>query len=227
MKTLLAVLACAISLCGSAKAELIKFKYTGIITTAFTSGPGGLSFGTSTAGGFNTNEGYSVTGTVTYDTSAPVWLTPPQGFVLYKGIGEITAAVLENGFALATSQPDLHLGVANNNSIWQGNTDAFWLNGSTYDASGTNTRSVGFSLFDSTATAFDGTGLPTHLTLGDFQQARLEVNYYDGDYWTGFAVDINSLELVRDVPEPATGTLLFAGLGLLVGVRQFSGRKFS
>lgn len=225
MNKLLAALICTISLCGSANAEIVKFEYTGRVTSATTDRPEGYLSNKALIDGYTITYGNTVKGTVTYDTATP-WSNTLYGLDFYRGFGEITATVMENGFAIATTPAEEHqLGVGNDSSMWSQNSDAFWLTAiSRYD-SGDFKRFVSFVAFDHTHTVFDGTELPKHLDLGDFQDVRLTVDYINGQYWTLFSVDIDSLELVREVPEPASGALLFTGLGLLLGARRFSPRK--
>ncbi|HEY0065373.1 MAG TPA: PEP-CTERM sorting domain-containing protein [Telluria sp.] len=79
-------------------------------------------------------------------------------------------------------------------------------------------------LYDDTGTAFNTSGLPTQLTLNNFQQHDITMYYFDGQYKSQFGADLTSLKRVNDVPEPASGALLASGLALLVAARRlFSG----
>lgn len=227
MTKFLAVLACAISLCGSTNAAVLKFQYTGTVSSAFTETAEGFA-DIARIDGFEVQAGNTARGTVTYDTSNPIWFVPQRPLIVYQGHGEITATVLENGFSLATLASEHHqMNVGNDSSLYGGSSDFFSVSGVSTDSSGALVRLVDFFLYDGTGTAFESQELPTKLDLSRFQQADLTVSYVNGDYWTQFTVDIGSLELVTEVPEPASGALLFAGLGLLLGVRRFSSPKIS
>jgi hypothetical protein len=223
MKFIKASLAATISALalGSAHAEVVTFEFTATISNIFQFDPN-LPLLTDSVDvlGSTIRTSETVHGTMSYDTSAPVWVIQKRvamPLVFYKDMGSMTLT-FEGGLHFDSSNiaETPQMSVGDNSTTYRG-ADTF---GFSTASRITPEQNATLFLVDRSGTAFDGNTLPGNLDLSRFSQRTLY--YYFGADEQAIEVDatITSLQLLSPVPEPDTYLMMAGGLGLLAWRRR-------
>ncbi len=233
MKQLFAAAAlCALTVCGSAQAEVTTYDFTASVSTLlqWPAGPSQNSFEGQFAGSTVT-VGDTLVGKLFIETA--MTLRDDDGVVSqYWDLNSPTRfeyTLLSTGQRFSTTNI-FNLNVFNNHPYddQPGSYDLLSILSS--DVGGLH----GLVLGDDSATIFYSTRIPAHLSLYDFDQAEIITGYQrasDGAaiYMTA---DITSLSYVPAVPEPSTYLMMVAGLaivgagawrGVCAGVAEITG----
>lgn len=233
MKKLFCALACGIAFCSPVQAALVTFQFSAVIVRAvITDDPDDFDWNSATIEGLTFEAGNTVHGRVSYDTSLPVWQGKRSipGQTSYKGTGGISLNVVENGFSFSSTSADIpQMHVSNDRPSSTSKIDGFGFVSHTTPRDVVTPLVASFSVVDYTGTAFDSTALPSDLDLSRFQDHELGLYYYNanGENWAQWAADITSLELVNEVPEPATLASLLTALALLIALGRHRARNTS
>jgi hypothetical protein len=198
----------------SAHAEIVTFEFTAVVSKIFQLDPT-LPFMTDSVVIKDSTVRTSdiVHGTFSYDTSAPVWLTPRPDTAVYKDLASLTFA-FQGGlkFEPATTPGSSQVSVQNNRN-YAGDTR--FLDSIGIATGVLENESASFFLVDDQGIAFNSTSLPSRLTLSQFSQRTLTYDIGPDDTRVSVEAEITSLNAVTAVPEPSSYVLLLSGLALL------------
>ena len=217
---------CALAVCGSAQAEVTTYDFTASVSTLvkWPTGPSQNSFEGQFVGSTVT-VGDTLVGTIFIDTA--MTLRDDDGVVSqYWDLNSPTRfeyTLLSTGQKFSTKNI-FNLNVFNNHPEdgQPGSYDLLSMLSS--DVGGLH----GVVLSDDSATIFDSTRIPGHLSLYDFDHAEIITGYErasDGAviYMTA---NITALNYVPAVPEPSTYLMMMAGLAVVgAGVRRRRSRR--
>lgn len=190
------------------------FKYDAAITKSTT-------VTSSTTLGALVSDGDTIHGHFYYDEAMPLGpyqpAQPPQGsYQIYYGQGGLDYSIDQSGLQYLSGGGWSILQVANNANSFGWDTFSLY----TEIAGGTTI----LNLYNTAGTAFNDSSIPSMLPRNQFGIAFLESGWvFSGGDQFHLTMNIASLTPtpITTVPEPATYTMLLAGLGLMA----FAGRR--
>lgn len=218
-----------IGVTSSAQAGIIIFDFTATIGSMFGydgSNQSFINFTSSTMPGALVSNGDIIHGHFYYDEAMPLGIYQvPQvqgSYQIYYGLGGIDFSTGSSGLQFVSGTNPSVLQIANNASTF-GGTDLFYLSADK-NYSPITYQGADILLSDSSGTVFDSSAIPSALPFNHFGFAMLEYAWLlqsNGDQYH-FTARIDSVTPAA-VPEPATYTMLLAGLGLMAFGRRRKG----
>ena len=211
---------------GSAQAEVVTFEFTATVSGIFQFDPSlPLLADSVNVLGSTIRNSETLHGTMSYDTSAPIWVIQKRAavpLVFYKDMGSMTLTFHDGlHFDSAATAETPQISVGDNSTTYRG-ADTF---GFSTASRITAEQNASLFLVDRSGTALGSTSLPSDLDLSRFNQRTLYYYFGSGEQAIEVDATITSLQLLSAVPEPDTYLMLAGGLGLLAWRRRNALKK--